>query len=522
MARSSNLIRMIVLGVCCAPLPAFAGNVEDLAKRLDRLEQENKQLRHDLEALSKSRATEQQPAAAATTVTQQPQPPASQMRQVVRLDTPPPLRPSQSDSPSQSGRGSSGHGVIGYDNDYSYAMLDPTVAGKTKPLTLMEAKRTGQLSANGVIVGGAVTVIADYQHTNRPDEFGYMMRQPGANQIGQAVSEAALHTVQVGVTANITRWLSAYAEILYDPEQSFGGGTLTSLERNQLSLRKGYVLIGDLDRAPVYAVVGKIESPFGQTDTVNPFSLSSDFHTFAGLSYGALVGYSGHGFNLSAEAVQGGAEFRSLNSPVHDTNVPSMLNNYVVDANYTLNLGQPDRTLLVGASYEGGSYYCQGFPVQHFGACDDANPAWAAYTTLRWDAATLRGEYMQTVDVWPGTFNPNPPLDVFAAHRVTSYDIGGKYAFNVFDRQLDASLDYSILLAGPDGSPWHRQDQLVAGLAYFVLPNAKLFTEAVFINGFEPLQFLTGGDPNMPTPTTIIADSDARSQVFLAGANIAF
>ena len=55
-----------------------------------------------------------------------------------------------------------------------------------------------------------------------------VMRHPtSANQIGEEVSEAVLHSAQLGLTANVTPWLSAYAELLYDPEQSFGAGTVT-------------------------------------------------------------------------------------------------------------------------------------------------------------------------------------------------------------------------------------------------------------------------------------------------------
>ncbi len=128
---------------------------------------------------------------------------------------------------------------------------------------------------------------------------------------------------------------------------------------------------------------------------------------------------------------------------------------------------------------------------------------------------------MKTVNVWPGTFNPNPPLDVFPASKVSSFDVGAKYTTSVDDRRLDLSLDFSSLDPGPSGAPWERQNQAVAGVAYFVLPNVKLFSEVVLIQGYSPLAFISGGNPEDP-PGTTDSNKDARSQVILSGVNLAY
>lgn len=90
--------------------------------------------------------------------------------------------------------------------------------------------------------------------------------------------------------------------------------------------------------------------PFGLTDTVNPFTASTVWHTFGGLAYGLNAGYTQDNLNINVMAVQGGAEFRAANVPVDDSNVPSKLNNFAVDANYTFNMAN-EMDLLVGASY---------------------------------------------------------------------------------------------------------------------------------------------------------------------------
>lgn len=485
--RIQKILAALAIGLALIPAASLAQSTEDLIRRLDRLEQENRDLRQDLETLRAQKAAEPVPATS-----------DSGLVKMV-----------------------SSEGLVGTNSAFSYAMLDPTVAGKTKPLALLDARQSGEIETGRIYLGGSLIAVADYQTSDFYSDFGYLMRQPGANHIGKTASEAVLHSAQISLTAPVTSWLTAYAELLYDPQQSFGAGTITALGRNQIQLRRGYVLIGDLSRSPVYGMIGKMDSAFGQTDSLSPFSLSTTWHTFGGLSYGALIGYHKNGLNLTAQAVQGGSQFRGLNAPVTGTNVPSRLNNYVLDANYTYSFSGPERTLLAGASYEKASSYCQGFPVQHFGACAKANPAYAAYAQLKWDGLTVRGEFMQTVHAWPGTHNPNPPLDIFPASRVTSYDVGAKYRMRVKDRPFDLSLDYSALVAGPKGAPWRKQDQWVAGLAFFPIANVKLFSEIVLINGYEPLNFISGGIPG-EDPGDTESDTHKHSQALVVGVNLAF
>lgn len=119
------------------------------------------------------------------------------------------------------------------------------------------------------------------------------MRHPTANnQIGKDVSEAVIHSFQLSITATVNSWLTSHAEILYNPQQGFGSGTITSLERNQLQLRKGFIVIGDLKTFPLYGAIGKMDAPFGQMGSVSPFTNSTMWHAFGGLGYGAQIGFT--------------------------------------------------------------------------------------------------------------------------------------------------------------------------------------------------------------------------------------
>ena len=304
--------------------------------------------------------------------------------------------------------------MLRVDSEFGYEILDPTSNINRKQRLILERKRDGTLAPDGVNLHGAVTAVADYQTSNRDDKFGYLMRHPTArNQVGDEVSEVAIHSAQLGFTALLGDWFTGHAQILYNPEQSFGSGTNTSLERNQLQVRRAYVLIGDLGRFPVYASLGKMAVPFGLTDTVNPFTASAVWHAFGALANGALLSYARDGLSFSVMGVQGGAQFRAANTPVEGTGVPSKLNNLAADASYVLNLGAGD-TLLLGGSYLRGSVYCQDFPVQHFLPCRDMPSMLHSTFTGVWLQETSRSRVSLS---GPSTNGPEPSTPPFRSFR---------------------------------------------------------------------------------------------------------
>ncbi|MBO6795673.1 hypothetical protein [Maricaulis sp.] len=412
-------------------------------------------------------------------------------------------------------------GYVGLSSEYSFRMLDHAENVNNRQLIMLQAMQNGELN-NRVTLGGGLTVLANYQRSNSDTKFGWLMRHPTSNnQIGEEVSEFVVHAASLQTTARFSDNITGYLELLYNPEQSFGSGTITDLNRNQIQMRKAYVLFGNLDETPWYAAIGKMDTPFGLQDTVSPFTNSTTWHAFAGLAYGGLVGYYNNGFHLRAMGIQGGSQFRAHNTSVQGTNVPSRVNNFAVDANYTADLGN-DNTLLVGASYTHGSTYCTAFPVLHFNPCADNNPAYSVYGRLEAGAFTLLGEFASTTDVWPGSHNPNAPLNVFEAVETSSWALGGRYDMDIgADSPLAFSFEFSRFTAGDEGSPWEDQDQWVGGLSYFATPTVKLFGEVIHTEGWVPLNFLSGGTPGMPINTTW-SEADAETDVITVGVQAAF
>lgn len=432
--------------------------------------------------------------------------------------------------------------LVGISSDYTYRVLDHAESTNTKQLLQLRSKQDGELP-QALTLGGQVTAIANYQDANEDTRFGWLMRHPtSSNQIGTSVSEAVIHSANVNFTAKLSDRFTAYVEMLYNPQQNFAANsTITGLPRNNVNVRRAYILWGDLDQSPWYASIGKMDIPFGWNDTVSPFTNSTSWHSFAGLAYGALVGYATDKAHIRAMAIQGGAQFRNANTPVGDTSVPSRLNNFAIDANVAL-IDSSERSWTVGASYQYGTAYCQdyrndpavlvspgpGLPaintapqgVRHFEPCDDNNDAAALYTQYAKGQWFLAAEYAQTLDDWPGTFNPYIPE--FAAEENITFTVGARYSADVgLHSPLDLSFEFSRFEAGDSGSPWEKQDQYVLGLSYFPEDSVNLFAELIRADGWVPLNFLSGGNPGSEVGTSWSSQS-SHTNILNIGIQAAF
>lgn len=453
--------------------------------------------------------------------------------------------PQQLGSLNVASSGASSANFVSIASDYNFKVLDHAENTNTKQLLQLRALQSEEL--NGVItLGGQVTALANYQEANEDTKFGWLMRHPtAANQIGTNVSEAVVHSANLNMTAKLSEDFTAYLEMLYNPEQNFAANsTITGLPRNNVNMRKAYVMWGNLDKSPLYASIGKMDIPFGLNDTVSPFTNSSNWHAFAGLAYGGLLGFASDNLHVRAMAVQGGAQFRNANTPIEGSNVPSKLNNFAIDANYKFPVAA-DTSLLIGASYQYGTGYCQSyidtpatahstFPalipgvtrntaaqgVKHFNSCEDNNDGASVYAQLSSDKLLLIAEYTETLGEWPGTFNPYIPE--FQANENSALTVGARYDVSAGLRSdVELSAEFSRFEAGASGSSWEKQDQLVLGVSYFVKSNVNLFAEAIRVDGWVPLNFLSGGNPGSLVGTSWSSQS-SFTNIMTVGLQTAF
>lgn len=415
--------------------------------------------------------------------------------------------------------------VLNLQSHFSYQMMEP-IQNLRKVNLFLDGRTAGYLKPKNLIIGASLIAIGDYQQSSHDSKFGYLMRHPTSNnQIGKEVLEAVVHSFQLSASGSINRWLGAYAELLYNPEQNFGQGTITDKDRNQVLMRKAFIVFGNLNDFPIYGALGKMDTPFGQTGSVSPFTNSSVWHAFGGLAYGAQIGFNRWNLDASIMAVQGGAQFRALNTPVGDTtNVPSMINNFVADINYEINWKEQLKVKM-GGSYMHGSTYSTAFPVFHFDPAVIHNPAWTAYARMDLGKQLiLKGSFVKTLKVWPGTYNPTPPLNIYPASKVSSMDIGARYLLFPDQKYSYAiSGEFSNFKAGPEGAPWERQNQIVAGFSVEIEQSSRLFLELFRTDGYVPLNWVSGSNANAPFPPGVThSQSDVVSHGVVVGALLTF
>ena len=156
-------------------------------------------------------------------------------------------------APFSAATDNSSSGLVGSNDAYNFKILDHSRDTNTKQLLQLQALRDGELKQK-ITFGGQVTALVNYQKSNIDTKFGWLMRHPTAsNQIGKTVSEAVIHSSNLNLTARLTENLTGYVELLYNPEQNFASGsTITGLPRNNVNMRRAYLLFGNLADSNMY------------------------------------------------------------------------------------------------------------------------------------------------------------------------------------------------------------------------------------------------------------------------------
>ena len=83
------------------------------------------------------------------------------------------------------------------------------------------------------------------------------------------------------------------------------------------------------------------------------------------------------------------------------------------------------------------------------------------------------------------------------------------------------SAEFSRFEAGASGAPWEKQDQRVLGASYYVAPNINLFAEVIRVDGWVPLNFLSGGNPG-GTVGESWASQSSHNEIAALGIQAAF
>lgn len=383
-----------------------------------------------------------------------------------------------------------GAGFIGTDLRFSERMFDRQDDVTNKIAIALRARQTGVLEPYRLYLGGRFLGTIIHEDTNTAGKFPILSRLPPT------------HTPGTSDTYDVINDISLNATLALPMVTAFVQGEYTEVEypgQDETQLRKYWLAIGDLSRAPYYLAVGRKTVNFGNFATYAPFTHSHSNHYFWAQVEDPLIelGYVSDRTELAFSLIPGHRGLRVVSSPENDGDY----NNFAINAAHSFNAG-PDMQLRLGAGYLRGTIYDSA--IAHHPPDTGTNRSWnGAYNlnaTLSGQAFDVMAEFTQTEDIWPAT-----------GHKVSALTLQGRYRSDLFGKPATWSAAASRGVQGAAGTEWEKMDQIILGLEVEVARHVKLGVEYLFNDGFVPLI--------MPT---VVADAGVRSHTLIVGAELTF
>ncbi len=367
--------------------------------------------------------------------------------------------------------------------------------GVNSEITLLEARKNGELTGGGLTLGGVAEGAAIWQRHS--DKTTIFLNPSLTTSVGEGAansSKIALVSLQINAIATLNSWATAYANLNtnYPGSAKVLQGGMAS--PGALGFRDAYILFGNLAENPLYGLIGRKDVDFGSFETVNVFSLPITRVLFQAHGNLAAVGYKGnHGFDSVITVANGGADTASAPYDIH--NVP-LYDNMNTDGagkinNFALNVGYgQDSTINKGAgeaqnvSWHVGAGVLTGSQYKKYDNPTKSNGAWDLNGKVSVANIDLLGEVVST-------FAKNQ-----VNRHVTAWNIGGAYTMHTdytkFAPKLSLSYstetgDNSFRQYGGDSNPtlsrtngYANAYQAVVGLSTKVLSNVTTGIEYAY------------------------------------------
>lgn len=381
-------------------------------------------------------------------------------------------------------------GVLGTQLSYSDDMFDRQDNVTNKVAIALRARQSQLLKDNRVYFGGRFIGTVIHEKTNVPGKFPILSRLPPSHTSGTSDTYGVVNEASLNVTVTLPM-VTAFAQGEYT-EVEYPG-------QDPTQLRKWWVSVGDLNRAPVYLAVGKKTVNFGNFATYAPFTHSHSNHYFWSQTDDPLIefGYLTDRTELAFSLIPQHRGLRVVSSPSNNGDY----DNFALNGSHRVALAN-GMDLKLGAGYLRGTIYDS--VIAHHPPSVGINRSWnGAYNgnvTLSGRDFDLMAEFTQTEDIWPAT-----------GHKVSALTLQGRYRSMLFDRPIVYSLAASRGVQGASGTEWEKMDQVILGLEMEVAPNVKIGAEYLFNDGFVPLI--------MPT---VVADKSVQSHTLIAGIKLTF
>jgi len=247
---------------------------------------------------------------------------------------------SSSSSMSKSSGNTGGVSFVKYDADYTQKMLNNQDSGVNRELTILHSRESGQLSSNSIYLGGKGELQAQFRRMNSVSQ-GNNATGVGAGSQRDADNSTAIELPYANVifTSTIGDWVTGYANM-----------AVLNPVTNDVVMPDAYFVVGNLDKAPVYAWGGVKTVDFGDFSMDNTYipGITRAAFLASGGQFG--VGFHNHGVTATVTMMNGNAD-GSLNAT--NPGDQSQLNNFAANVRF-------EQTLNGKFTYHVGTGYING------------------------------------------------------------------------------------------------------------------------------------------------------------------
>lgn len=392
-------------------------------------------------------------------------------------------------------------GPFAFNTEYARKIVNWQQYVTEKPYHILQQTKLGGVKANALTVSGALWGTWMHERTNTPGKFPILSRFP--DQHGSVDTKAnrwILNNAALALTARAGDWVTLFAQGEFSDIEFIG--------QDQYQLRKALVMIGNLEKFPLYTYFGRNTVDFGNFDAYNPFTHTVNNHGFRVDSDDPVlaIGYAPQfieGLNFVATAIPGGRHLR-----VADSAGSGQFDNYAANLTYRA-IVNDDTAIRVGAGWLNSTIYNTEFahhpgPSHAFSLANATtnieNGAWDVHAELQWKRFSIAGEFTTTQDRWPTT-----------GERVTALTGQFAYDFDLFGRPTRFSYVYGVNYLGPDDTEYEQLKQIAVGLETEICPNFQLGVEYVRNSAFVPLIAIAQA-----------SDASVRTDTVIAGGKLTF
>lgn len=196
------------------------------------------------------------------------------------------------------------------DTAYSQQMLsNQSVTGSV--LDILNARKSGDLAANAIYIGGKGEVYSQYQTASS--------QNLAPAKADSSNSQVKLPYADLAFTSTIGDWVTGFADL-----------QVSNAATSNVALPNAYFVVGNLSQSPFYGFGGKKVVEFGKFDSVNNFMPTLTRAYF--MAYGGQVGagFAMNGLDVTATFMNGKGE-AMLNSA---SSSAQQLNSFALDASY--------------------------------------------------------------------------------------------------------------------------------------------------------------------------------------------